>query len=119
MNTKGKEDLIKDKLAKADANKSDVPMVTATKMRMMQTPIPRDGFLLVCPNNKHGHNYGYPGNYSSLSPMKLGPVVDGGEFMACSIAYRMIVIIHTLSQDTFIVTRWKFLRQEKRHSKNF
>lgn len=82
-NKKTKENMIKDKLAKALP--SNTPMVTATKMRMMQTPIPRDGFLLVCPNNKHGHNFGFPGNYSTLSPMRLGPVVDGGEFMACSI----------------------------------
>lgn len=71
---------IQEKLKKAVI--SDKPVVTATKMRMMQTPVPKDGFLLVCPNNKHGHNFGYPGNYSSLSPMQLGPVVIDGVFVA-------------------------------------
>jgi hypothetical protein len=56
---------------------TDNPVITATKIRMMKKPVPRDGFLLVCPNNKHFHNYGYPGNYSTLSPMKLGPVENG------------------------------------------
>jgi len=52
------------------------PQITATKIRMMQKPVPKEGYLLVCPNNKHGHNYGYPGDYSSLSPMKLGPTIS-------------------------------------------
>lgn len=55
---------------------TDTPRVTATKMRMMKTPRPRDGYLLCCPNHIPGHNFGYPGNYSSLSPMRLGPVFD-------------------------------------------
>lgn len=68
-------DRIKESVDKAMVP-TDKPRVTATKMRMMQKPKPRDGYLLCCPNNKHGHNFGYPGDYSSLSPMKLGPVLD-------------------------------------------
>lgn len=66
----------KEKIAKAMIP-TDHPQITATKMRMMKTPEPKEGFLLVCPNNKHSHNYGYPGDYSSLSPMRLGPVENG------------------------------------------
>jgi hypothetical protein len=53
---------------------SENPVVTATKMRMRRTPVPAPGHYLVCPNNKHASNFGHPGDYSSLSPMRLGPV---------------------------------------------
>ncbi len=53
----------------------DRGVVTATKMRMMQTPQPKEGFMPIFPNNKHGHGYGYgAGDFSYLSPMKLGPI---------------------------------------------
>jgi hypothetical protein len=55
---------------------SEHPVVRATKMRMMRNPVPAPGHYLVCPNNKHGNNFGHPGDYSSLSPMRLGPVAD-------------------------------------------
>lgn len=77
------QQLIQDKLMKAVPVQN--PAVTATKMRMMKKPVPRDGFLLVCPNNKHAHNYGYPGDYSTLSPMRLGPVIINGVFCAHTI----------------------------------
>ncbi len=56
--------------------KSETPSLTATKMLMMKNPTPKIGHYLVCPNNKHGHNFGYPGDYSDLSPMRLGPIND-------------------------------------------
>ncbi len=39
---------------------------------------PKPGYLPIFPNNKHGHGFGYGlGDFSGLSPMKLGPVRHG------------------------------------------
>jgi hypothetical protein len=65
--------------------KGDTGFVTATKMRMMKNPVPKVGFLPVFPNNKHGHGFGYSGDFSSLSPMKLGPVLIENSILALNI----------------------------------
>lgn len=63
-----------------------VGSVTATKMRMMKNPIPKPNHLAIFPNNKHAHGYGYgAGDFSGLSPMRLGPVMDNGTVLALNI----------------------------------
>jgi hypothetical protein len=47
--------------------------IICSKMLMMKNPIPREGFLMVFPNNKHQNRKDGFG-CSSLSPMQLGPV---------------------------------------------
>lgn len=64
--------------------------ITASPLYMMKewSFVPKIGFLPVFPNAKHGHgfNYGF-GDFSGMSPMKLGPVIHGqiGTFPAKTI----------------------------------
>jgi len=54
------------------------PVITATKIRGRGKPVPQAGFTPIFPNNWHGHGFGYgTGDFSSLSPMRLGPTVGG------------------------------------------
>lgn len=40
--------------------------------------VPDAGYMPIFPNNKHGNAFGYPcGDFSGLSPMRLGPVRHG------------------------------------------
>jgi len=51
--------------------------VTATKIRGRSRPVPQPGFTPIFPNNWHGHAFQYgTGDFSSLSPMQLGPTTD-------------------------------------------
>lgn len=65
------------KLATDNRNELPVPekIITARKMPFGRTkPTPTPGFTPIFPNNWHGHAFGYEsGDFSSLSPMRLGP----------------------------------------------
>ncbi len=48
--------------------------ITAKKIIGRIKPVPTDGYTPIFPNNWHAHSYGYgSGDFSSLSPMRLGP----------------------------------------------
>lgn len=63
--------------------------VTASKLLMFKQHNfkPQAGFIPIFPNNKHSHAFGWGfGDFSSLSPMRLGPVVsETGTFIAKNI----------------------------------
>ena len=59
--------------------KQGAHFITATKIRGRAKPVPSDaGYLPIFPNKWHGHAFGYTqnggGDFSALSPMRLGPV---------------------------------------------
>jgi hypothetical protein len=63
--------------AKKRVDEGKSGLVTATKMKMMRAPVPKPGFVPIFPNNTHGHGFGFgSGDFSSLSPMRLGPVAN-------------------------------------------
>lgn len=61
--------------------------ITAHKMPFRNAkPVPTEGYDPIFPNNWHGHAFGYgTGDFSSLSPMQLGPVVIDGKATAKNI----------------------------------
>ena len=51
--------------------------VTLQRLLMMQTPVLTTGSILIFPNRRHGKHMYATDDFSSLSPMKMGPIKHG------------------------------------------
>lgn len=95
--------------AAAEANKQQgaAGQLTASPLRIQKEARfePRDGFLPVFPNFKHGHGYRYldtlgKPDLSNLSPKKLGPVMVDGVLVAHNVEnYHQFAKVFPQEQD--------------------